>query len=264
MRWLLLGLAVVGIAGCGRAPQEMGDAAAEATGLSFTYRYGFRLPSDRIADAQDAHARACERLGAARCRITGMTYRVDDAGTASASLDVRLAAPIARGFGRQGVQAIEATGGALIEAEIGGTDTAAPAAGDARAGTLAAADRDRLERELARPDLPAAERAELRAQLAAATAGTRAADAATAAARLSVDFTPMSFAYRAGRGVGVGAQVADAWGLLAASAATTLGFTLTALAVLGPPALLFFALFLIWHHLGRRLWRRMMGSPAVG
>lgn len=259
MRRAVLGLSLVGLAGCGRAPGDgAGDAVSTAGGLAFTYSYAFRLPADRIADAQDAHAVACERLGP-RCRITGMTFRVDDAGVADASLDLRLAAPIARAFGRQGVKAIETAGGALVGADIGGSDTVpAVAAGD-RAGTDATADRSRLERELARSDLPAAERATLRAQLAAVTTRTREADAAVAAARASVETTPMHFSYRAGHGVGIAARVADAGRTLAASTAATLGFTLTVLATLGPPALVLLLLIPFWHRWGRRLWQRLLG-----
>ena len=43
-----------------------------APGVAFNYRYAFRLPAERIAQVQEQHARTCEGLGVARCRITGM------------------------------------------------------------------------------------------------------------------------------------------------------------------------------------------------
>jgi len=261
MRRLALVIIAISMAGCSRAPDDaVSDVATNAAGVAFTYDYHFRLPSAAIADAQDAHARACEALTPSRCRITGMTYRVDDAGVAGATLAVDLAAPIARRFGREGVRTVEAAGGALVGAEINGTDAMPAQVEGASAAATGADDRARFERDLARPGLPAAERAELRAQLAAATDRTRAAAASAAAARASVSMTPMTFAYQAGRGTGIGARVSDAGGTLAASTATTLGLALTAVAALGPPALLVLALFLLWHHLGRRLWHRLLGA----
>lgn len=112
MRWLSVGLACLALAGCSKAPDRdgPGEVATTANGVAFAYRYDFRLPSSRIADAQEAHAQACEQLTPARCRITGMSYRLDGSGQVAASLDVRVAAPIARAFGRRGVQGIETTG----------------------------------------------------------------------------------------------------------------------------------------------------------
>ncbi|WP_156818719.1 hypothetical protein [Sphingomonas sp. Mn802worker] len=102
MRWLVMGVtACVVMAGCSKAPDNdgPGEAATRAKGVAFAYRYDFRLPSVGIADAQEAQAEACEQLTPARCRITGMTYRLDGAGSVAASLDVAVAAPAARGFG---------------------------------------------------------------------------------------------------------------------------------------------------------------------
>ena len=48
-----------------------GIAVTAAPGVAFAYHYAFRLPSDHIAAAQEAHAQAGEKLGIARCRITG-------------------------------------------------------------------------------------------------------------------------------------------------------------------------------------------------
>jgi hypothetical protein len=263
-RHVLMGMvALVGVGGCGRAPEDgASEVATNATDLAFTYAYRFRLPSDRIGAAQDAHATACERI-APRCRITGMTYHVDSAGVANASLDVALAAPIARRFGRQSVTGVEAAGGALVGAEIGATDTRVERIAGELDEVQARDDRARLQRELARADLPAAERAELRRQLDEATPRARAGDAAASTARAQAQETPMHFAYQPGAGTGVGARVSDAGRALSASTAATLGFTLSALAWLGPPALLILLLVVLWFRWGRRLWQRLLGTPAA-
>ncbi|HMN84711.1 MAG TPA: hypothetical protein PKA74_01795, partial [Bauldia sp.] len=51
-------------------------AVTAAPGVAFNYRYAFSLPAGQIAAAQEAHAAACEQLGIARCRITGMRHQL--------------------------------------------------------------------------------------------------------------------------------------------------------------------------------------------
>jgi hypothetical protein len=96
-----------------------------APGVAFSYRYGFRLPGARIAAVQEQHAQRCERLGVARCRITGMLYRVQDGGAVEARLELRLAPDLARAFGRSATDAVVGAQGMLAESEISGTDAGA-------------------------------------------------------------------------------------------------------------------------------------------
>src|SRR3954466_8263787 len=93
-----------------------------APGVAFNYNYAFSLPPTRIAEVQEQHALACERLTAAHCRITGMFYRVNSAHDVEAMLAFKLDPAIARGFGRDGVGAVRGADGMLIESEITGTD----------------------------------------------------------------------------------------------------------------------------------------------
>lgn len=55
-----------------------------APGVAFNYQYAFRLAPTRIAEVQEQHAQMCERLTVARCRITGMFYRVNKITTSRA------------------------------------------------------------------------------------------------------------------------------------------------------------------------------------
>lgn len=269
-RWLLVGLGCVGLAGCSQR-QEAGDVATQAGTLAFQYSYTFRLPSARISAAQEAHARKCEQLGTTRCRITGMSYHVDSSGDVSASLAMALAAPLARGFGHEGVAAIEQAGGALAAASITGTDPAATSSStlDGPVATLAdgaggAAEVARIDRELSRTGLSGAERAELTRQRAVAAERAQAGQAAAAGARDAVRFTPVAFAYEAGSGVGAAAEFADAGTTAWSSLLVTLSILLTALAVLGPPALLALVLFLLGRRFGVPLWRRLFGADKFG
>src|SRR4051812_2612282 len=65
-----------GIVPAAGAPEPPDIAPRAAPGVAFNYRYAFRLPPKRIAQVQEEHAQACEKLGVARCRITGMLYRL--------------------------------------------------------------------------------------------------------------------------------------------------------------------------------------------
>ena len=69
-------------------PTGVGPTAA--AGVAFNYLYTFRLPAERIAGLQEEHATACEKLGAARCRITGMVYRLSGERDVEARLDFRV------------------------------------------------------------------------------------------------------------------------------------------------------------------------------
>ena len=95
-----------------------------APGVAFNYRYAFRLAAPRIAEVQEQHAQMCERLTVARCRITGMYYRVVNDRDIEAMLAFKLDPAVARGFGRDGVGAVVRAEGMLTESEISGTDVA--------------------------------------------------------------------------------------------------------------------------------------------
>jgi len=253
MRWLSLGLACLALAGCSKAPdgEGPGETASAASGVVFAYRYDFRLPSGRIADAQEVHAQACEQLTPRRCRITGMTYRLDGSGQVAASLDVRVVAPIARAFGRRSVQGIEAAAGALTGAEIIGTDAASAAEAAKVNPADVSADLADTEKELARSDLPPATRNGLLS------------DAEAAGTQASVSTTPISFTYAAGTGVGLTARLPEAAQAGYLSLTWTLVTALTLLAHLAPPLVLLLLLAVLWHRLGRHWWARAFRTTEV-
>lgn len=265
MRYVVAGLSILALIGCSRAPESTdagpSDNLTSAPGVAFNYSYAFRLPSARIADAQDRHSQACERLGTARCRITGMSYDVDDAGTVSASLQMALASPIARSFAREGVKAIETAGGALTGATITGTEAALTEVEEVdRTSDVDAAT---VSQDLNRPGLSPAERAELLRQRATAIAQQRATASAVRTERSRVAEAPVSFSYQAGRGVGASARLADAGQTAAASFLTTLSVALTVIATVGPPAILLLLLFLLWRRVLRHWWLRLVADRSA-
>ncbi len=132
-----------------------------APGVAFNYRYSFRLPAERIAQVQEQHARTCEELGVARCRITGMRYRVVNEHDTEAMLAFKLEPTLARRFGRAGVEAVERADGRLTESEISGTDVGTSIQRAGRDIARMNEELRRIEAQLARRDLPPDERSRL-------------------------------------------------------------------------------------------------------
>jgi hypothetical protein len=252
-----MALMFLSLTSCGQASDsEIGETATNASGVAFSYAYDFRMPSDHIADAQERHARACEAM-ARQCRITGMTYRLDGTGQVSASLGVRVAAPIARSFGRSGVRTIEQAGGALTGAEIIGTDAQPELDAGARAVTRGSADLAEVDRRLARADLSADARTALLDRRAALIASDRERAVATQSAQASIQTTPIAFSYHAGSGVGLSARLSEAAQAGWLSLTWTLAGALTLLAYLAPPLALLLLVLLFWRRVARPWWGRL-------
>lgn len=222
-----------------------------APGVAFDYRYAFRLPPAKIAGAQEAHAQACEKLGISRCRITGMRYTLTRGDGVEAMLAFKLDPALARAFGRQGIAAIEAAEGMLIDAEITGADAGARIAELGKADATLAAARDKIDRELARKDISSATRAELARQRGELDAQRRDAQQKTDEQRASLASTPLTFQYHSGtvvRGFGARTALAEAADTAGNSLQWTLAILLGAIALLGPPAIVLL--------LGALAWRR--------
>jgi hypothetical protein len=169
-----------------------------APGVAFNYRYSFRLPTERIAQVQEKHAQTCEALGVARCRITGMRYRVVNENDIEAMLAFKLDPAIARRFGQQGVRDVAGADGMLTESEITGTEVASEIRRAGRSIAEMSEQLRQIEQRLARRDLSTNEHdrldyeaQQLRQQIAAAQA-TREEQQDTLAN------TPMVFNYGSG------------------------------------------------------------------
>jgi hypothetical protein len=121
-----------------------------APGVAFNYRYAFRLPGNQISAVQEAHAQACEKLGLAKCRITGMRYRLVDQKDIQAMLALRLDPSIARNFGKEATSVVTKAEGMLVDQEITGEDVGTRIAGANRSEAELRQELARVEAELAR------------------------------------------------------------------------------------------------------------------
>jgi len=180
----------------GFAPPSVGPTAAP--GVAFNYRYAFRLAGERISQVQEQHAAACEKLTIARCRITGMSYRLVGHDEIEAMLAFKLDPAIARDFGKQGIAQVNAAEGMLVDAEITGEDAGARIAQATRGQGQVEDDLKRIEAQLARKDLKSAERAELQVQAQQLRDRIRALGAEKTEQQESLATTPMVFNYGTG------------------------------------------------------------------
>ena len=132
-------------------PTAPGVDVTAAPGVAFNYRYAFRLPGNRVAAVQEAHAQACERLGIAKCRITGMRYRLVNQKDIEGMLALRLDPTLARNFGKEATAVVTKAEGMLVDQEITGEDVGTRIAGANRSQADLREELSKIEAELARP-----------------------------------------------------------------------------------------------------------------
>ncbi len=230
-----------------------------APGVAFAYRYAFTLPEKNIGEVQQQHAASCERLGASRCQITGMSYNKPEGGSASARLDFLLAPEIAHRFGTDGIAAVERADGKLDEADVTGDDAGgAIDESQERSGALRA-QLAQIERRLLREDLSKQERRNLADQAAGLRDQLRGEKQEQNSQAKRLATTPVNFAYASEGVFGAssdpfGKAAATSWG----SATVLFTFLLTLLGVALPWAVLAGLIALAW-----RGFRRSKQAPGV-
>lgn len=241
-------------------------APSAAPGVAFSYAYNFQLPDKRISEVQERHARTCEQLGLAKCRITGMTYGIDDNEQVSASLKVKLDPAIARSFGKDAWGLVEKSDGRLVNLAISGDDVGSG---------IGSAERRRSELELRIADLekklaalPSADpgRSALIGQIEALKEEIGGQQRAIDAGQEALANTPMTFDYYGSGGVPGfrGNPLREAWLTLVGTVVMAVRLLLQALAVILPLALLAGLLLLVWRSAAVRWLRRWLGGSGEG
>lgn len=230
-----------------------------ASGVAFNYRYAFRLPNARISAAQEAHATMCEKLGIARCRITGMRYSLVDERDVSASLEVKLDPEIARAFGKEATKAVIEAEGMLVDQQISGVDAGSSIERADRGRAELQDELDRVTRELARPGLSSVVRDRLLSEASSLRSQIAALGAQKDADEDSLAKTPMAFYYGSGRaipGFDEPQPLKDAFAHAAANFLGAIGFLIIAIATLVP--------WILLAALGYWAYRRLQGRFAWG
>lgn len=145
----------------GRAAGGPNIGPTAAPGVAFNYNYSYALAATRVAELQEQHAAMCERLGVARCRITGMNYQVLGPDDIRARLELKLNPAEARAFGRGATDLVLQAGGMLTENQISGVDAGSRIQQAGRDIAQLQADLTRIEQQLARRDLESEDRVRL-------------------------------------------------------------------------------------------------------
>jgi hypothetical protein len=230
--------------------------------VAFNYNYEFNLPDERISVTQEAHASACEKLGIARCRITGMTYSVDQDERVRAELDLKLDPSIAREFGKSAQQSVEGNDGKLIRLEIGSSDEGAAIAQASKQKNDVSTRIAELEQELARTKAGSAAHADLLSQIESLKQQASEQLHAIETSQAALATTPMQFHYY-GRG-GVpgfrGNPVREAWQTLVTTVVLAIGILLQALAVLIPVGIVVALFIALWRTRVLRAVRRWLAG----
>ena len=217
---------------------------AVAPGVAFTYAYAFSLPTKAISTVQQEHAAACLKLGASRCRVTGVSYEQPREDEASGRLDFLLAPDIAHAFANEGIAAVEEAEGKLQNASVNGEN-----AGDAiklsqQNSAAVEAEIARIELRLKASGLTKDERIELQQQIAGLREQLRGGAADRKVKEASIATTPVTFTYASeglvGGGNTFGRAAKASWG----SFETALGFV-TLIAGLALPWLLLLGLVVL-------------------
>lgn len=248
-------------AGDTSSPPDISPTAAP--GVAFNFGYEFSLPDDRIAVTQEAHASACENLGVARCRITGMSYSVDQSQQVTAELDLKLDPMIARQFGKSAQKAVEGNDGKLIRLDIGSSDEGQAMEQASRQKSDTSVQLAQLQAELAKTKAGTPVRANLLSQIQAVQHQASEQSQAVATSQAALASTPMSLHYYGRGGVpGFGGNpLREAWHTLVTTVVMIVGILLQALAVLVPAGFVLALFIALWRTRPMRAFRSWVKGP---
>lgn len=231
-----------------------------ASGVAFTYNYAFSLPAKAIAGLQQQHASSCEKLGASRCRVTGMTYRQPQEGEVEARIDFLLAPDLAHRFGSEGIAAVEAVEGKLDNATVNGENAGGAITISQANSASVQTEVERIEARLKAKGLTQAERGELTRRAEELHEQLRGEAQTRRDREASLATTPVTFAYSSEGLLGgtntFGKAASASW-----SSATSLGALVLLVAGVALPWLLLALLIgLLWRSPDlRRFLRRVFG-----
>lgn len=242
-------------AGAARAP---GVSPSVAPGVAFAYRFNFELADDNVSRAQDRHVTACERLGTARCRVTGLNYEQEKDGPVEASLSFLLDPALARSFARDAVDSVSELDGSLLDSSVGGEDVGTGITASQQASATMGGDVARLETRLRQPGLSAGERRDISAQIEGLRGRMTEEEGTRRGGEARLASTPVEFSYRGTTGVAGFDSSRPFASALAASTdsfGSAAAFVLMLVGLLLPWALMAGGLIFAWRFVRARLAR---------
>jgi hypothetical protein len=261
----------IALAGCSQ--QEANDrfgapevAPSAAPGVAFRFSNDYSLDDDRISVVQEAHAASCEKLGLAKCRITGLTYNIDSRKRVSGMLQVKLDPAVAREFGKQATATVAQNDGELVRSEFSGEDVGTQiSAGQGRQADLESRIGD-MEKRLASLKAGDREATQLQAQLDQLRRELAETRSQVTEGQQQLASTPMTFNYFGEGGIAGFDEnpVKASWRLMVESTVTMISIVLKVFGALLPWALLLLLLVALARsrpvRAARDWWMRMAPS----
>ncbi|QFT77151.1 DUF4349 domain-containing protein [Erythrobacter sp. THAF29] len=235
-------------------PSSAGEIPVSMPQIAYRYALGFRLPADAIKPLQEKHADMCVARGPQMCRIISMRQADADGDYAYGSLQLAVAAEIAREFSNELEKSSGSVDGELVSSSIEGEDLSkqiVDTEARLRARTLL---RDRLMEVLRTRRGSVKELVEAERGVAQVNQEIDQAQSWLNEMRGRVAFSQMAISYESGQrsAGGFAEPIRDAWNSLGSIFGSMIAFLILALATLGPLALLAFA--------GWKIWRGVRGN----
>ena len=132
-----------------------------APGVAFDFRYSFSLPEKQIALVQEAHASLCGRLGATRCRVTGLNFEKVRNGEVKASTTFLLDPALALGFAKDATAIVERSDGTLATSQVTGENAGKAIVANDKTADGIKAELAKIEAQLRIPGLSRSARGDL-------------------------------------------------------------------------------------------------------
>lgn len=247
----------------GKTPADSADAdTPRPPQIAYIYSYGYRLAGDRIAPLQQRHADLCESKGPQVCRIIAMEQSGDEGDYVSGTLQLAIAAPQARAFGRELGKTAQSADGEQTASGISGEDLSkqiVDTEARLRARTLL---RDRLMEVLASRKGTVAELVEAERGVAQVNEEIDQARSWLAEMRGRVDFSTINITYESGSpsAGGFSGPIREAFGSIGSVLGTTIAALILILTALVPIAVI--GTGVVW--LRRKLLNRRKDSSFEG
>lgn len=240
---------------------------SSAPGVAFRFSYDYSLDDDIISAVQEAHAASCEKLGLAKCHITGLTYNIDSRKRVTGMLQVKLDPAIARQFGKQATATVAQNDGELVRSEFRGEDVGTQiGAGQDRQADLQSRIAD-IEKRLASLNAGDREATQLQAQLEQLRREVAEARSQVKEGQQQLASTPMTFNYFGEGGIAGFDEnpIKASWRLMVESTVTMISIVLKVFGALLPWGLLLLLLVALARsrpaRAARDWWRRMAPMP---
>ncbi len=235
----------------GKIAPETLDAPVSMPQIAYRFGYTFEVAGTNVKSLQERHADRCEALGPRKCRILSMDQS-EDANSSNGTLQLAVAANLARSFGKELTTAAQGADAELVASSIDGDDLSkdiVDTEARLRARSLL---RDRLMDVLRNRKGTVQELVDAERGVAQVNEEIDQARSWLAEMKSRVQYSRLDIDYRSGapQTDGFSAPVKDAWSSVGESLGSMVAALIRLLTLLGPLALLCWLIVKLWRMAG--------------